>query len=72
MPKIIANVKDQIICEAKRQIDRYGYESTTIRSVASECGIAVGTVYNYFKSKDMLVASFILQDWMSAVDSLRS
>ena len=70
MPKIIANVKDQIISEAKRQINQNGYESTTIRSVAQGCNIAVGTVYNYFKSKDMLIASFVLQDWLLCVDSI--
>ena len=50
MPKIIANVREQIIEVAKRQIEELGYENTTIRSVAKGCGIAVGTVYNYFSS----------------------
>lgn len=72
MPKIIANIKDQIIREAKRQVLELGYESTTIRSVASGCGIAVGTVYNYFQSKDMLIASFILSDWMECLDAIKS
>jgi AcrR family transcriptional regulator len=64
MPKIIENIREQLLTEAKRQINEYGYENTTVRSVARECGIAVGTVYNYFKSKDMLIASFILKDWL--------
>ena len=62
MPKIIENVRHQLLTEAKRQISERGYKSTTIRSVAAECGVAVGTVYNYFKSKDILIASFILED----------
>lgn len=72
MPKIIQNVKEQIIQEAKRQVIEQGYQNTTIRSVASGCGIAVGTVYNYFKSKDVLIASFILQDWLICVDTVRT
>ena len=71
MPKIIENVREALICEAKRQIAEQGYKATTIRSVATGCGIAVGTVYNYFSSKDMLIASFILEDWISVLNTLK-
>lgn len=67
MPKIIENLRSALLCEAKRQINEVGYGNTTIRSVASGCGVAVGTVYNYFKSKDMLIASFILEDWIGCL-----
>ena len=70
MPKIIENVREQLMTEAKAQIARQGYKNTTIRSVASGCGIAAGTVYNYFKSKDMLIASFILRDWLEIIESI--
>jgi AcrR family transcriptional regulator len=70
MPKIIENVRYQLMAEAKKQIAELGYKNTTIRSVATGCNIAVGTVYNYFKSKDVLIASFILQDWLEVVNSI--
>ena len=63
MPKIIKNVREQLLTEAKRQVSELGYAKTTIRSVAGACGLGVGTVYNYFSSKDVLVASFMLEDW---------
>jgi len=63
MPKIIENVREQLLNEAKRQILENGYAKTTIRSVATSCGLGIGTVYNYFQSKDMLVASFVAEDW---------
>lgn len=72
MPKIIENLREELLAEAKKQIAERGYKNTTIRSVAAECGIAVGTVYNYFKSKDMLIASFILVDWLECVRSIAS
>ncbi|SFP79247.1 transcriptional regulator, TetR family [Butyrivibrio proteoclasticus] len=65
MPKIIENLKEQIIAEAKRQLFENGYSKTTIRSVATACGIGVGTMYNYFQSKDMLISSFMLEDWIA-------
>ncbi len=71
MPKIIENVREQLLVEAKRQIAQNGYGKTTIRSVASACGIGVGTMYNYFKSKDMLIASFMVDDWQECLEKMR-
>jgi AcrR family transcriptional regulator len=70
MPKIIENIREQLLCEAKKQLTTVGYKNTTIRSVAGACGVAVGTVYNYFKSKDYLIASFILNDWKECMESI--
>lgn len=70
MPKIIENLREQILNEAKKQLSEQGYKKTTIRSVAQECGIAVGTVYNYFKSKDILIASLVLEDWNDCIQSI--
>ena len=72
MPKIIENLRDGLLVEAKQQIIERGYKNTTVRSVANACGVAVGTVYNYFKSKDMLIASFILDDWLECVGEIAS
>ena len=70
MPKIIENVREQLLKEAKRQIEMGGYAGMTIRSVAGACGLGVGTVYNYFSSKDMLIASFMLEEWQSALERM--
>lgn len=70
MPKIINNLREDILKEAKKQIVEQGYKNTTIRSVAAGCGIATGTVYNYFKSKETLIASFVLDDWTECVKSI--
>lgn len=72
MPKIIENVREQLLAEANRQIIEQGYARTTVRSVASACGLGVGTVYNYFKSKDELIASFVAEDWYLAFSNIRS
>ncbi len=72
MPKIIENVKTRLLAEARRQIAENGYAGTTIRSVAAKCGIAVGTVYNYFPSKDVLIASFMAQDWAECINGIRA
>ena len=71
MPKIIENVREQLLEEAKKQIAEYGYAKTTVRSVAEACGLGVGTVYNYFPSKDMLIASFMAEDWQRVLQGMR-
>ena len=73
MPKIIENLESRLIAEAKYQVSREGYGSMTIRSVAKACGVGVGTVYNYFPSKDDLTAAFMLEDWkntMTVIDAV--
>lgn len=72
MPKIIENVREMLLAEAKRQIGENGYANTTIRSVAGACGVGVGTVYNYFSSKDMLIATFMLEDWQICLTEMKA
>ena len=70
MPKIIENLRAQLLEEARRQIASQGYAGTTIRSVASACRVGTGTVYNYFPSKEMLVAAFVYEDWKVQLDAM--
>ena len=73
MPKIIKNLESKLIAEAQKQILEQGYGAVTIRSVANACGVGVGTVYNYFSSKDELLATCLLQDWkvcLSTIDAV--
>ena len=67
MPKIIENLESKLIAEANRQIAQNGYGAMTIRSVAAQCGVGVGTVYNYFSSKEALLATCLLVDWKECV-----
>ena len=71
MPKIIENLESRLIEEAKKQIEEAGYGVMTIRSVAKACGVGVGTVYNYFPSKEALIATHLLEDWSVCVDTIR-
>ena len=70
MPKIIENVRGLLINEAKNQISENGYDAVTIRSIAKGCSLGLGTFYNYFKSKDMLIATFLLEDWQSRISKI--
>lgn len=70
MPKIIENIREKLLTEAKNQVMESGYTAMTIRSVATACGVGTGTVYNYFPSKDVLVANFMLEDWLICIQAI--
>ena len=72
MPKIIENLESKLIQEARKQIEQSGYGSMTVRSVAKACGVGVGTVYNYFPSKDDLLATYLLSDWKECMAAIHN
>ena len=72
MPKIIENARELLINEARRQIEENGYESVAIRSIAKGCQIGLGTFYNYFKSKDTLIATYLLEEWNESLDRINA
>jgi len=71
MPKKIENLKDMILQDARIILKKQGYEQLTIRKVANDCHIAVGTVYNYFPSKEMLAAYVMLEDWQKTLAQIK-
>lgn len=72
MPKIIENPGTRLIAEARKQIEEFGYGAMTIRSVAKACSVGVGTVYNYFPSKEALVATYLLEDWKQCITTIQA
>lgn len=50
--------RDAILNAAKRRLNQYGVKKTTMQEIAEEAGIAVGTLYLYFKNKnEILIAT---------------
>lgn len=71
-PKIIENLSDRLLTEARRQIVENGLAALNIRTLAKNCGVGVGTVYNYFPSKDALAAAVLAEDWLARLDRIRA
>lgn len=70
MARIIENLKDKLLDEACEQIDTIGFRAMTIQSVAKACGVAVGTVYNYFPSKEQFLADYLQKKWNDRLDTI--
>src|SRR5258708_5269128 len=59
--------RSEILQAARRAFARLGYQSTTVDALAEEAGIAKGTVYLYFKSKEEIY----LTDLHQYIDALQ-
>ena len=71
MPKLIANLRENIPAEARRLLSERGYSGLSLRELADRCGVAVGTLYNYYPSKAALIARLMLEDWQQLLQSVR-
>lgn len=71
MPKLIKNAKETILREAKDLILTEGVSNFNMRAVAERSGVAAGTLYNYFPSKEHLIASIMLEDWHVSLGDTR-
>jgi AcrR family transcriptional regulator len=50
---------EAILAAAKRVIVRYGYEKATTNRIADVAGVSIGSLYQYFPSKDAIVSALI-------------
>ena len=70
MPKIIEGAKEMILECTRKHLSETGYTSLSLRLIAKECHLGVGTIYNYFPSKDDLVAHIMLEDWFKCLSEM--
>jgi AcrR family transcriptional regulator len=63
LSRIIENPRELILNEAKKMLYNEGYSRVSIRRIAKECGIAVGTIYNYFPTKKDLIIEMMTSYW---------
>ena len=58
-PVIVEQKRERIINAALTVFARKGYGETNVPDIATEAGVAVGTIYNYFESKQQLLISLM-------------
>ncbi len=70
MPKIIKNLEQSLLDTAKRIIEQEGYSALSMRRLADECHVALGTIYNYIEGKDKIVAMLMATDWKITIEQM--
>ena len=53
--------RERVLCAAKDLFGRLGYEGTTIREIARQAGVSVGSVFTTFASKGEILSQ-VMQD----------
>jgi hypothetical protein len=57
--------RERLVAAAKQMLHEHGVERTTLADIAAAADVPLGNVYNYFKTKDALVAAVIDTSAMS-------
>jgi AcrR family transcriptional regulator len=52
-------------------IRKHGYSAISMRMIASETGIAVGTLYNYYSDKEELTTTVVYLSWKETLKNLQ-
>lgn len=70
MPKIIKNIKENIIIAAIELFESDHYEAVDMKMIAKKSGIAVGTLYNYYSNKRDLFSIAFDESWKKTISKL--
>ena len=68
MNKVVSS-KEDILKASRNLIEKEDAYSISIRSIAKEANISVGTIYNYYSSKEELIADIIKSVWFETFHS---
>src|SRR6266480_6441491 len=66
-----AAIRKRIVTAALSLFQTKGFDATTTKAIARKAGIAEGTVFNYFKSKEDIALHFFEQEVDQAIASVR-
>ncbi|MBX5449108.1 TetR/AcrR family transcriptional regulator [Thermogemmatispora sp.] len=62
---------ERILDAAVKLIERWGYDKTTIDDIAREAGVAKGTIYLHWKTREDLFMSVIMREALAVIESLQ-
>lgn len=51
--------RQRVLDAAKRRFGRFGLRATTMQDIATEAGVAVGTIYQFFPDKNSLILAWV-------------
>lgn len=71
MKKKNDTLEETLLVAAENIIRNEGVDALNIRKLASEVGIASGTVYNYFDGKESILLSLTERYWKTAIVAMR-
>lgn len=70
LARVIENPKQLILSHAKEILYNQGYQKLSMRALSKACGIALGTIYNYYPTKKDLVFEMMTEYWQCYLDAV--
>ncbi len=64
------NIREAILDTALHSFAKNGYNETSIKDIARECGISTGNVYKYFESKADIYENLITDEFLEEMHDL--
>ena len=64
-------LRDTLLNLSRQIADAEGIEAVNIRSIAKKAGVATGTVYNYFASKDEILLALTEEYWKQTLYDMK-
>ncbi|MBQ4182605.1 MAG: helix-turn-helix transcriptional regulator [Bacilli bacterium] len=68
MPKIIPDVEKKLLAAARKILSRDGFDNLSMKEIAKESKMSVGTIYNYFPEKSSILVKIVAEDWADLVE----
>ena len=72
MPKIVPDIQNTILGVAETHFKEFGFEATDMRRIASDAGIAVGTIYLHYQNKEVLYHHAIEYSWKATIGKIEA
>lgn len=69
-PQSEEQTRTRILRAAQKLFSRQGYDGTTTRDLASEAGIAEGTIFRHFPNKKAILIEVATQGWVEILTDL--
>ena len=63
LSRIIENPQQLILSRAKEILHNEGFKKLSMRNLSKKCGIALGTIYNYYSTKEELIIEMMSDYW---------
>ncbi len=70
MPKILLNSEKKLLEAAKEIIEKEGVDNLSMKRLAQQTDMAVGTIYNYFPDKNAILIRIVTEDWHALENTL--
>jgi AcrR family transcriptional regulator len=64
------NVRDRVLKTAQRLFANRGYDATTTKDLATEAGIAEGTLFRHFENKKAILVEVATEGWVEILTDL--